>query len=378
MRAGTVLFAHGSGKHPALPVGFREVVDADEDTRPYIYCYPPPRGLQAKIVSPHLINLEAMRTLELELHSGWNDIQSGSIRVRPATAGLRLRVAEIEVVEGEIEVRPSGESGGIEFSRLEADTLVRLRIPYTVEEPHPTLSARAEISYETSRGRFFYSSTHSIVSGLPISVNVQDTFKDQVLFSRFTISPAMMIPLRILACDIPSSDVYRVQSNMGKSVSLNVFPKQPASLLYKIQQREEHVASPGSRRSLRLSVDFTCIDDECFDAVEKTFGASIAASEFQPYSALLTAHLVEAFRTELTTADMEVIGLVREVETLPYATVRWDRLLGALKAPLDGLKTWLKEWHQVREDDPCSLSRFLASSHPPCHRQHDQTRNPPT
>ncbi|KAL5361796.1 trafficking protein particle complex subunit 10 [Aspergillus floccosus] len=364
VRAGTVLFAHGSGKHSALPVGFREVVDADEDTRPYIYCYPPPRGLRAKIVSPHLINLEAMRTLELELHSGWNDIQSGSIRVRPATAGLRLRVAEIEVVEGEIEVRPSGESGNIEFSHLGADTLVRLRIPYTVEEPHPTLSARAEITYETSRGRFFYSSTHSIISGLPISVNVQDAFKDQVLFSRFTISPAMMIPLRILACDIPGSDVYRVQSNMGKSVSLNVFPKQPASLLYKIQQREGHVASPGSRRSLRLSVDFTCIDDECFDAVEKTFGASIAASEFEPYSALLTTHLVEAFRTELTTADMEVIGLVREVETLPYATVRWDRLLGALKAPLDGLKTWLKEWHQAHPvialpDEPSIRQRHI-------------------
>ncbi|KAF9882827.1 hypothetical protein FE257_005100, partial [Aspergillus nanangensis] len=346
VRSGSLLFTYGGGPNSALPLGFRESVDASEDTRPYIYCYPPPDGLQAKVVPPRLINLEEMRTLELELRSGWNDIKTGSIRVRPATAGLRLRIAEVEMVEGEIKITAHGESGNIEFSGLGPHSFVRFRIPYTMDEHHPTLSARAEVTYETSSGRFAYSSTHNIVSGLPISVNVQDAFKDQVLFSKFTISPAMMIPLRILKCKIPGSDAYRVQSNIGESVALNVFPKQPASLLYKIQQRDDHVSSPGSRRSLRLSVDFTCIDDECFDAVEETFRASIAASEFRPYASLLVSHLVMAFRTQLSTSDMEVIGLVREVETLPYANVQWDGLLNALKAPMEGLKTWLQKWHQ--------------------------------
>ncbi|KAE8135156.1 trafficking protein particle complex subunit 10 [Aspergillus pseudotamarii] len=346
VRAGSILFTSGSGKHSVLPIGFREAVDAAEDSRPYIYCYPPPKGLQAKIVSPHLVNLEEMRTLELELDSGWNDIKSATLRVRPATAGLRLRIAEAEVVEGDIKISANSETGHIEFSQLGPNSFVRFRIPYTMEEHHPTLSARAEVGYETTNGRFSYSSLHSIVSGLPISVNVQDTFKDQILFSRFTVSPAMMIPLRILKCSIPSSDVYQVQSNIDGSVAMNVFPKQPASLLYKIQQREEAVMSPGSRRSLRLSVDFTCVDDECLNAVERTFRESIATSEYQQYSTLLTSHIVDTFRTRLSTSDMEVIGLVREVETLPYSSVKWEMLLSALKEPLDGLKTWLQEWHQ--------------------------------
>ncbi|KAB8215243.1 trafficking protein particle complex subunit 10 [Aspergillus novoparasiticus] len=346
MRAGSILFTSGSGKHSVLPLGFREAVDAEEDSRPYIYCYPPPKGLQAKIVPPHLVNLEEMRTLELELDSGWNDIKSATLRVRPATAGLRLRIAETEVVEGDIKISANSETGYIELSQLGPNSFVRFRIPYTTEEHHPTLSARAEVGYETTNGRFSYSSLHSIVSGLPISVNVQDTFKDQVLFSRFTVSPAMMIPLRILKCSIPSSDVYQVQSNIGDSVVMNVFPKQPASLLYKIQQREEAVMSPGSRRSLRLSVEFTCVDDECLNAVERTFKESIATSEYQQYSALLTSHIVDTFRTQLSTSDMEVIGLVREVETLPYSSVKWEMLLSGLKEPLDGLKTWLQEWHQ--------------------------------
>ncbi|KAF7590594.1 hypothetical protein BBP40_002631 [Aspergillus hancockii] len=346
MRAGSILLTYGSGKHSALPLGFRESVDAEEDSRPYIYCYPPPGGLQAKIASPHLVNLEEMRTLELELNSGWNDIKTATVRVRPATAGLRLRIAEAEVVEGDIKISANSETGHIEFSQLGPNSSIRFRIPYTMEEHHPMLSARAEVTYETTNGRFAYSSLHSIVSGLPISVNVQDTFKDKMLFSRFTVSPAMMIPLRILKCSIPGSDVYEVQSNVDNSVALSVFPKQPASLLYKIQQRADGVMSPGSRRSLRLSVDFTCVDDECLDAVERTFKDSVANSEYQQYTTLLTSHIVDTFRTQLSTSDMEIIGLVREVETLPYANVKWELLLSALKEPLDGLKAWLQEWHK--------------------------------
>ncbi|KAL2813674.1 trafficking protein particle complex subunit 10 [Aspergillus granulosus] len=346
MRAGNLIFSMTGGSQLALPVGFRESIsEEEEDTRPYIYCHPHPEGFQAKIESPHLVNLEAMRTLELELNSGWNEIKTGVLRVRPATAGLRLRIAEAEVVEGDIEINANTESGNIELNGLGRNSVVRFRIPYTVEEHPATLSARAEVTYETEQGRFSYSSSHNVVSALPISVNVQDVFKQSILFSRFTVSPATMIPLWISKCSIPSSDVYRVQSNVGEAVAMRVFPKQSASLLYKIQPREDSVASPGARRSLRLSVDFTCIDDECFDVVEQTFKASISASEFAPYTTLLTSYIVEAYRSQLSTSNIEVIGLVREIEALPYAAVRWDVLLSALKEPMDGLRAWLKEWH---------------------------------
>ena len=348
MRAGNIVFTLGGGKHPALPLGFREALDAEEqDNRPHVYCYPPADGLQAKIVTTHLINLEEMRTLELELNSGRNDIKTGTIRVRPATAGLRLRIAEAELVEGNMNITASNESGNIEFTQFGSESFVRFRIPYTVDENHATLSARAEVSYETEQGRFSYSSVHSIVSSLPISVNVQDVFKDEVLFSRFTISPAMLVPLRVLGCSIPSSDTYQAESNVRENVTWDVFPKQPASLLYKIQPRKDRVASPGAKGSLRLTVEFTCVDDECLDAVEKAFRTAIEASEFRGHTSLLTTHIVETFRTQLSTSDMEVIGLTREIETLPYQNIRWENLLGAMKTPVDDkLKSWLREWHQ--------------------------------
>ncbi|KAJ5082629.1 hypothetical protein N7532_011672 [Penicillium argentinense] len=348
MKSGNLLFTFNSGQHSGLPVGFRETEDAEEtDRRPYIFCYPAPSGLQAKVVSPHLINLEAMRTLELELESGRNDIKSGTIRVRPATAGLRLRIAETEVVEGELEVVANNDSGVIEFTYLPPKSFVRLRIPYTVEEAYTTLSARAEVGYETAQGRFAFSTVHSVVATLPISVNVQDIFKDELLFSRFTISPAMLIPLRITNCSLPSSEAYDVQSSITGPVALDVFPKQPASLLYKIRPvGKSATASPTGKRSLRLRVDFTCVDDESLDAIEKQFGSALESSPFSQYASLLTSHMVGSVRGQLSTADMEVIGLIREVQMPPYRSVRWDDLLAALKGRTEELHEWLTVWHE--------------------------------
>ncbi|KAJ5677131.1 uncharacterized protein N7477_002764 [Penicillium maclennaniae] len=344
MKSGNLVFTYHSGNKSALSVGFREAGEAEEaDQRPYVYCYPPPDGLQAKVVSPHLINLEAMRTLELELRSGRNDIQSGTIRIRPATAGLRLRSTEVEVVEGELEVSTNGDPGVIEFTRFPPKSFARLRIPYSVEEAFTTLSARVEIGYLTERGKFAFSTAHEIIASLPISVNVQDVFKDEVLFSRFTVSPAMLIPLRITNCSLPSSESFRVQSSITGPVALDVFPKQPASLLYKIRPSP---TSKSASRSLRLRVDFTCIDDECFDALEKLFVAAVESSPFAQYATLFTSHLIGSFRDQLSTAKLEVIGLVREVETLSYRSVRWDDLLGALKDRTEEMRQWLATWHE--------------------------------
>jgi hypothetical protein len=314
-----------------------------------------------------------MRTLELELNSGRNDIKSGTIRLRPATAGLRLRLAETEVVDGKLEMIATSDSGIIEFTQLAAHSFVRLRIPYTVEEAFTTLSARAEIGYETEQGRFASSSSFNVLSTLPISVNVQDIFKDELLFSRFTISPAIQIPLRITNCSLPSSGIYNVQSGINGPVALDVFPKQPASLLYMIRPNKGDAAKSAAR-SLRLSIDFTCVDDECLDAIDKRFADSINSSPFRQYTALLTSHMVSSFRARLTTNDMEAIGLIREVDMLPYESLRWDDLLGALKEPAEDVRQWLKEWHKVSPPQTMTASHMIYSILKP---SADQPHHPP-
>lgn len=350
MRVKNIVFTLGGGRASSFfPPGFRDGDEAEEETRPFVWCYPPPTGLEARLASPRYINLEELRTLEIELESGRNNVSKASLRVRPATAGLRLRIAETEVVDGEVEMTASPESGSIEIVDFDLESAVRFRIPYTVDENHTMLSARVEVAYETDQGRFTYCATSSIVSTLPVSVNVQDVFKEDVLFSRFTVGPAMLIPLRILGCDLPPSNFWDVESSLRGPVAMDVFPKQPASVLYKIRPKQDRPQTP-QKRSLQLTVQFTCLDEECLVLVKNRFHEAIERSRFQHLARLLTPHIVEAFRTQLSTSDMEAIGLLREVDMLPYDKVQWGIVLSGVRESLrKEVGAWLLQWQQVRK-----------------------------
>lgn len=104
----------------------------------------------------------------------------------------------------------------------------------------------------------------------------------------------------------------------------------------------------GSKRSLRLTVKFTCLDEECLVLVRQKFREAIERSKFGHLSRLLTPHIVEAFRTQLSTSDMETIGLVREVEMLSFESVQWGVVVSALKEPhRKEVQDWLLQWHEV-------------------------------
>lgn len=321
----------------------------DEAERPFVFCYPPARGLQAEVSPPYRINLSELRTIEIGLKSGWNDILKGALRVKPATAGLRLRITEVSIVDGDLKLEGNAESGQIDFTSFGPNSSARLSIPYTIEDDQTTLSARLEVVYETADCQFSYFSATSIISTLPVSVNVQDIFKDDSLISRFTISPAMATPLRILNCKIPSSEVYEVQPSIHHGQVLDCFPRQSASVLYKITPRgEKALEADASKRSLALTIDFTCLDEECLSVIENRFVQDICASKFAQLARLLTPHLLEAFRSEWTANDMEIISLIREIDILSYERVQWETVTNSLGGKLGKeVVSWLKEWHTV-------------------------------
>ncbi|PGH17177.1 hypothetical protein AJ79_01315 [Helicocarpus griseus UAMH5409] len=350
VRVGNILFVQHYGLPPSFPPGLLQPTaeeSDDEDERPFVFCYPPSKGLQAKISPPYHINLSELRTIEVELKSGWNNIGKGILRIKPATAGLRLRITEASVVAGAMKLQGNAESGQIDFTEFGPDSSARLSIPYTIEDDQMSLSARLEVIYDTSDGQFSYFSATSIISTLPLSVNVQDMFKDDSLMSRFTISPAMVTPLRILDCEVPSSDVYEVQPSMHHGEILDVFPKQPASLLYKIIPRgDKPLEADASKRTLALKIDFACLDEECLHVIEGEFMRDIESSKFRQLARLLTPRLLEAFRSQWTASDFETISLIREIEMLPFERVQWGTVTGSLGVKFgEEVNSWLKEWH---------------------------------
>ena len=371
VRIGRVLFVQSNANQDPIAAGLRDASESPGAVQQlqYVFCFPPPNGLEAKVSPPHHIDLDELRTVELELQSGWNNIKNAVVRIRPATAGLRLRLADATLVNGNLTVCEDTDSGDIEFENLKPRSCARFKIPYTQEDNQSTLTTRLEVDYETDHGKFTYLATNSVNSTLPISVNVQDMFKDEVLFSRFTVSPAMMTPLRILGCAIPSSDLYEVESSYDESMELDVFPKQPASLLYKIIQREGTSQAVTKRNPLALTIEFTCLDEACLAVIEARFRQDLEDSPFKGLSGLLVPHLLEAFRARWSAGDLEVVGLIREVEILSYQSVRWGSITELLTEDLrTGTERWLSEWHQVskhqQDPDPEIQTTFPKTSFP--------------
>lgn len=360
LRVGNVSFIQNNATHFNRPSSLRENPSEEHATfgkRPQILVYPTADGLEAKVSSPSYVDLAAPRSLQLEVYSGKNNIKTGALRIKPATAGLRVKVADAKVLGGSMRITDQSGPGVLHFSDVKAGGVIQMTIPYTMENQDVfLLAARLEVLYETEHGEFLYSTKASIDTTLPVSVNVQDIFKADSLFSRFTISPSTLVPLRLLSCHIKGSDHYHVESSVVDTLTMDVFPKQPASLLYTFVQQHRSQASKPEKQPLALTIDFECLDEVALRVVEDCFNHEIASSGVSALGRLLVQHLILAIRTLWTPDDLEMIGLLRQTEVPLYETVNWDTVLRAFsRRTQEEARLWLGLWHKVCDVNHASL-----------------------
>lgn len=353
LRTGNIIFTQDYGSQETSHDVFQESPAKDQtNERPMVICYPAAHALDARISQSNLIDLGETRAVDIEIKSSWNQISAGSLRLKPGTAGLRLLIADTTVVDGSLALEEVS-SGKIDFQSLNRDSSVTLRVPYTMEGSQGTLSISLEIEYETEHGEFSFLNTYSVLATLPVSVNVQDLFEDKQLFSRFTISPGMMMPIRVTSYQMAKSRLYEIYPSMQRGDVFDVFPKQPVSLLYKIKQRADtDKAAVGeeeaSVRSLQLSIEYTCLNEECLDVLERRFTKDIEETPFAGLKRLLVSHLLEVFTSHWTAHDLERIGLVREIGMFEHEVFEWKTVTGCLGGEMQRKVTaWLKEWQNV-------------------------------
>lgn len=91
---------------------------------------------------PRHISLNETRSIEVAIFSGWNDITKAELRIRSASAGLRLQTAEAYICGGDLPITAWPRPGSLEVGGLPPETVARLRIPYALERDLPELSVR--------------------------------------------------------------------------------------------------------------------------------------------------------------------------------------------------------------------------------------------
>ncbi|KAJ9137206.1 Trafficking protein particle complex subunit 10, partial [Coniochaeta hoffmannii] len=342
---------------------------ADKSTtilrNPRVALYQRASSLDVRLTASRCVQLDKNNSLEVELLTGWNDVTACEIRIKAATGGLRLLMAEAKV-EGEVQPTKRPEGGLFLFGSLAPKSSLKVVFPYTVETDLATVSVKVEVAYTTSRGSFTFSDTPSLPISLALGVNVQDVFKHHALFSKFAVSTASASPLRLFSSELQDSDLFESHFGIPPSQPVMIFPQQPASLLYKITRKKGSKIGPKTKKTMYLKLQYSVLLEEVEDAVELSLLQALEASELRDYAKLATSAALAQLRDGLTGEELERYALLGEVRTSPLSNVKWARYfsgLGDVAGP--ALASFVSAWQRDNAVIPLPAPDPSTSPEPP-------------
>ena len=320
-----------------------------------ILCFPRSEAFQARIYLSHFIHIDKPRHIEVEFSSGWNAIRRADVRLKSASAGLRLRTANASVEAGDVEIEDGKPTPGVvAIGEMAANSTATLKVPYDMETILQDLTVKIDVDYYTKSGQFQYTSSFVIPVELPLDVNVHDHFKSNSLFSKFNIKTANHIPLQLLDVSLEGSEEFDVHAPRRSKEPINVFPKQPVAVTYKVakktmtaaQKRQSRITTTGS---LSLSVEYRCLNEDVLDRMRKFFADAVENSPVHRLARLLTDTFINHLEHSILPHQYEKMALLGRLDLGAFEDMGWADCLESLPLIIrNDTQTWLQKWHEVR------------------------------
>lgn len=293
---------------------------------PFVVLYQRADTLDLRAETSSIVQLDENNGMDLELTTGWNEVETCDVRVRSATGGLRLLTAEAQMVgDGEQPQPKTPEVGLFSFSGLKPRSSVKIRIPFTTEQDVSSVSVKVEVRYTTDKGTFTLLKTPSVSLALKLGVNVQDVFKHSALYSRFTVSTSSQSPLRLFKSELSESDIFESKHGVPPANPVIIFPMQPASLLYQIKRKAGSKIGPNTNKIMYLRLFYSVLQDEIADNIRDSLTAALKDTPLWQYSRVLVAAVVEHVRHDLTAYDLERAAVLGELRTAFLAETKWHQ-----------------------------------------------------
>jgi hypothetical protein len=319
-----------------------------------ILCFPRAESFQARIYLSHFIHIDKPRHIEVEWTSGWNDIKRADVRLKSASAGLRLRTANATVDTGDVKIEDTKPTPGVvAIGTMAANSTATMKVPYDMESILQDLTIKIDVDYYTDNGQFQYTSTFTIPVELPLDVNVHDHFKSKSLFSKFNIKTANQVPLELLDVALEGSEEFEVHAPRRPKEPMNVFPKQPVAITYKVTKSAMDVAKKRQSRistvgSLSLSVEYRCLNEDVLDRVRKLFAEDVEDSPVHRLARLLTDTFATQLEHIILPHQYEKVALLEKLDLGAFEDMGWADCLESLPLIIrDDTYTWLQKWHEV-------------------------------
>lgn len=297
------------------------------------------------------VDLSKPRSIEVIVRAGLSDISSGSLIVRPASAGLRLYTAKAEGdgISGDVS-KEDKPSGIIPLERIEKNSTSIVMLPFDLEHDFSEIRLRLEIRYQTHQDSFLHVSRETIQLGLPITVNVQESFQEKCLFSRFTIGPAAQSPVRVFRAQITESVNFDARLHPVQNDKNYISLHQPLSVIAQIRHRRQldsTVSGVSVNNRLLLLVAYESLSHRITCVLERRLLEGLSAAGLGDLSHVVLWH-VKNQKIKTIGKDPGDFGLIGVVEPGTYQDFKWDELADALDTS-DGLRLreMLMAWHKV-------------------------------
>ncbi|KAH7312636.1 trafficking protein particle complex subunit 10 [Stachybotrys elegans] len=301
--------------------------------RPDVTLYQRAGGLDAQLTATKHTALDRNNSFDLTLSTGWNTLRSCEVRVKPATGGLRLLTTATEIVNaGAAEFTRPPEAGIFALGAIGRDASVTLRFPYSIEQDFVDVLARVEVTYhldsDSDETPFYLAKSLSVPISLVLGVNVQDVFKHEAIYSRFTVSAATPSPLRLYRSELLASDLFESAFGVPPQRIVTVFPKQPATLMYRIRRRPGAKAlGPSNRpgKTMYLKLHYSLLHTEITDALRASLTRGLEDEGLEQYARVLVAHFMREVPRAMHPQDLERSALLGEIDTSFLADVPWEQ-----------------------------------------------------
>lgn len=349
-----------------------QIHPSPSELRNQVLCFPSDESLFVSINSCRNVHLDELRRLDLKIESGRNDIVTAEVRLRSASAGLRIRTADAQLVQPawtNVKLGTQIAPGIMTLEDFPQHTSIVLSVPYSTERDLPDINLRLEVTYRTSAGDFAFIAAKNVAVALPIDANVRDFFKASFIRSTFNMKPAGATPLNILDITLSDTDLFKVQPSSREPTPMLVFPTQSTQKSYKIRRRDESEESRTPRRSIKeesplmLSIRYQCLDERLISSIRSQFSQDLRKSKFVLLSRLLIHELDVRLQRWLSPEILSKCGLLKEAICPPYSEMEWHSLLLRLPNTLaNDLRPWLEEWHTRNRVPPLDLAPPLEES----------------
>ncbi|KAM4054331.1 trafficking protein particle complex subunit 10, TRAPPC10 domain-containing protein [Hirsutella rhossiliensis] len=288
-------------------------------------------GLDVRASASKHTCLDKNNALDFELSTGWNDLKSCEIRVRPATGGLRLLTTEAKFVDSSMGFARPPESGAFFLGPMTEGTRATFHFPYSVEQDVANVLAKLEVKYVTQSGEaFFLAKALTIPVSLALGVNVQDVFKHHALFSRFIISTATSSPISLHRSELLDSELFESAFGVPPQSDITVFPKQPASLLYRVKRKAGTKTGKRSGRTMYLKLHYSVLQTVAEDVIRESIAEELGQTRLEQYSGLVVEHVLREARRGLEAHDFERAALLGEMTTAFLDGIAWEKRFAGL------------------------------------------------